>query len=387
MYKSIKKRKKNKDDEKYWYIVVNFEDGTRKTYSPYKILYNKKGRATEEEADRARDKLMADFLYGKFVSPSLMTFIDFEKEFFENYGPSLAKSTQYNYKEQLKINIIPEIGHYKIQSINTKTLQKLINKKSKTLSKKTIEYIIGILRAMFRKAVAWDYIKNNPALDIDIPKYKKTPKSEQIKYWRKGEVNTFLEYIKNDRYYCLFFLAIYTGMRKGEILGLTWDKINWENNTITIDKSYVKNGSKCEFSDLKNSSSYRTIPVNQIVIDELKKHKKKQDEFIKKKGIQNKNNNVFINWRGDPLHSDSVYKKFTRWVKGLNVNYISMHELRHTHATLMLESSQSEKTFKIISQRLGHSSTRVTVETYIHTPKEMELDAIENFDNLLRKGN
>lgn len=168
-----------------------------------------------------------------------------------------------------------------------------------------------------------------------------------------------------------------TGIRKGELLGLLWKDIDLEEKTISISKSRSNYGIK----EPKTSSSYRTISIDNTLVEEIKDYQKWQDKNRSKHGINYvESNYVITTWNGTPMGTFGVNKVIRTIVDKANLPKISPHGLRHTHAIMMLESGND---IKIVSDRLGHSSLNITTDVYLHITKKHEKESILRLETYL----
>jgi integrase len=235
---------------------------------------------------------------------------------------------------------------------------KSINNPSKNLSVGTIKKIFAIFKNIMNTAFKNDLITKNPFDKVTLV-FSDMEKESKLHFWQQTDYKKTLELLKNetsDNKYLVEF-ALKTGLRLSEIFGLDWDNIDFENNTINIEKSRQKvDGVMCIFPT-KTSSSRRKITIPQSVTDLLKEQQEKYP------------NNEYVFSNLDPDNSTSWYRK---WVKHNNLPYITFHDLRHTHASLLLYQGIDIKT---ISQRLGHSNIGITMNVYTHVVEELDRKA------------
>ncbi|MGL5330274.1 MAG: site-specific integrase, partial [Peptostreptococcaceae bacterium] len=179
-------------------------------------------------------------------------------------------------------------------------------------------------------------------------------------------------------------LAIGLGLRISEILGLTWDNIDFNENTITIDKITVRNNGEVILKNPKTETSERTISVPVEVMMMLKNHKRKQFESKLKGEIKNNMNLLFFDKNEKPIAQDVLSKKFNKFLQENNLQHIRFHDLRHSHVTLLINSKVP---IKVISERVGHSSVNTTLNIYAHALKEMDSEASDKIsENLFKLG-
>lgn len=246
------------------------------------------------------------------------------------------------------------------------------------LSPKTILQYHRILHKALDKAYKMQLIVKNPADLVELPKIKKyTAHVLNVK-----ESKQLLEACKNTRLEVPINLALILGLRAGEILGLSWDNINFENNTIDIVQNLVKNSATKSYSlqQPKSESSIRTLTAPTELMSLLKDAQIKQQKFKNNDKYNNKYKLVFTKIDGDPMTSDSFSRMFRDFLKRHDLPLIRFHDLRHTNATIMLVSGTS---MKVASSRLGHSSISITADLYTHVLQSLETDASNKIANVI----
>lgn len=196
------------------------------------------------------------------------------------------------------------------------------------------------------------------------------------------QVNILLEDIKDTPLFIPVLLAVTCGMRRGEILALKWANIDFDKKTIYISNSLIETDGEIIMQDPKTETSRRTIYMPDVVIKALKEHKKKQAQNKLMLG-QNYNDDDFVCcWdNGQPFRPDFITHAFTKVLKKLNLPHVRFHDLRHTHVTLLLQQDVHPK---IVQERLGHSSISMTLDTYSHVLPNMQQEAANRIDELIK---
>lgn len=228
------------------------------------------------------------------------------------------------------------------------------------------------MRACLKEALADGIIYKDPTFNV-VAVGKVAPKNEEIKYLNYEEAAKLLRVTADNlqqryisRYIILFALA--TGARFSEIIGLTWDCVDFENKTITINKTWDHKYKKW-FDNTKNYASKRTITVDDHTLSILKDLKRKQAQLAIKTGLRNEHNLVFINSKFELVTNNAVNKTLRLLCKKANIKEITCHGLRHTHASMLLFKGVN---IKYVSRRLGHKDIVTTLQTYSHIMDEME---------------
>lgn len=226
--------------------------------------------------------------------------------------------------------------------------------------------LIGFIKTIFKFAKKNKLIINNIFDDIPLPTIKNTI----IDIWSESEIRNYMPKLKYFKYFDIVYLALETGLRIGELLGLTWDCIDFNRNTLTVKKIYVPLNGNPNFSDPKTNAGIRKIVLLQKSLDLLKhKFKNKTSQYIFQHPFKP---NI-------PANPHTVSTHFKRFLIKNNIKPIRFHDLRHIHATLLLNKNIN---YKILSKRLGHSSVYFTLQTYTHVIPEHEIQLFKNISSL-----
>ncbi len=274
----------------------------------------------------------------------------------------VKESSRTKYESMMVNHIFPAIGQIDLQRLTTQQVQRLYNQKFREgKSAKTIKDLHGILRKPLEKAVRLGYLQRNVCIDCDLPKAVQ----KEMKPIKDQEVMRFLQAIKGTRYEHLFYVAVFTGMRQGELLGLSWDCIDFERSSIHIYRQLQpikKSGDEYAFGSLKSKAS-RTIDPAPAVIEVLKKVKEQQRVWQTEcRGAwDNPDDLVFTNEIGGHLCHFTVYKHFKKIVDSIGLHDVRFHDMRHTFAVLSLETGADMKT---VSQTMGHATVAFTMGKY-----------------------
>lgn len=293
------------------------------------------------------------------VSPtSSITLIKYSQKWLDEYArPKLSEKTIQGYKDYLNNRILPYFGNMKLKDIKAYNIQQFLNSLSNELSTCSIKKYKALLSVMFNTAVKWQIIDFNPCIYVDLPKGLNN-KIEPV-FLNKEEVKQLLFCLINEplKYQVIVRLALQCGMRRSEIVGLTWNDIDITNNTININKtlSYLK-GQGQVVASTKNESSKRIIYANEDLIRLICKLPKTSEFLFNKE------------------HIDDITKWFNKFLKRHNLKHMRFHDLRHTHATLLISNGIN---MKVVSSRLGHSSINTTLNLYTHTLSEDDKKASE----------
>ena len=214
---------------------------------------------------------------------------------------------------------------------------------------------------MLAQAVKWDKLHRNVA-DAATPPSLKTKK---MKVWETKDAAQFLDYAQIDRLYAAWYLALFAGLRRGELLGLRWQDVNLEQAEITVSQTLVAVKGKLEVNEPKTESSTRTISISLDTVAVLQEHRKRQDLEREKCGSAwTESGHVFVTAIGTPIDPGNLARAYKRVLRASGVPEIRLHDLRHTMASLAILRGDSPK---VVSERLGHTDVNFTMNTYVKT--------------------
>lgn len=310
--------------------------------------------------------------------------------------------TYENYKCSCNNHIIPNFGKEKLNKLQSLRIQQYLNQLCNSHATNTVITIRNHFIIMLNSAVEHGYIKTNVAKRTKPPRRDKPATTaltdDQIKkllevvedgayifygakqIWKENEGMIYLRHC----YYAAVLLAITSGMRMGEIFGLQWENVNLEQNLVKVINNMVTSSEKGEFLDVpKTATSKRNILLPQKTVEVLKYWREFQSKYEKKwKGIfQNKKDLVFTNSFGKFVSTSNFNSRYFRKMlktSGLD-DCISFHSLRHSHATQLLKNGVN---VKIVSERLGHSATSVTMDIYAHALPDMQEGAVQELNKI-----
>lgn len=340
----------------------------------------RRGFKTMKEAKQAERNLLLDVEENGLPSNQSDGFRDptFKEIAFlwlESYKTTVKASTFGLTENKLKQLIKDHFEGMKIKKISVPYCQKVVI----ALSEKYILYThyLSVIERIFKYAVLIDIVPANPFDKVIRPKSK--PVSKRDNYLSKEELNDFLGLARNASlayFWPLVHLLSYTGLREGEALALKWSDIDLENKRISIAKTVARIHGKQIIQSPKTKTSVRTVLIDNMTLSILKKWKKDQIKIYFKNGkhFEGDDNFVFTNESADWVQTQNFTRYFKRFIQDHGLKAITPHGLRHTHASLLFAAKVDPKS---ISDRLGHSSVKITLDLYTHIADEQRTDAID----------
>lgn len=357
--------------EHYYYAFeVKDKNGKRK-------VIKKRGFTGKKQAREAERAARLEWEKGVYVDPSKMTYEEFVKDWLEK-KQDINKKTRYVHGNNLKNHVLPEIGHIPLQKINVTHIESLIRSmQAKGLASGTVRKIYNTVQTSFNSAYTRDLINKNPFTSLDKSAKPKAGKAK-VNYWTKEEVKQFLDSVEHRRK-IIFILAIYTGMRAGEILALHWREVDFDNRQIRVKNIMDFDGTIEE--RVKTDGGYRTISISPYVLSELKKHRAKilQEQLSAEEYFDH--DLVVCQKNGLPASKTNLHKFWKRQLKKSGVREIRFHDMRHTCASLLFSIGTHPK---VVQELLGHASIKITMDTYSHMLPNMQSEAVQALDNILR---
>ncbi|MFC1846669.1 tyrosine-type recombinase/integrase, partial [Chloroflexota bacterium] len=325
-------------------------------------------------------ELLSQLDNGIFIKPGKTTLAEYLNKWLKDYAKATLSPRGYErYAGIINKHIIPDLGKITLIQLKPEHLQKHYTAKlNEGLSPRTVRYHHAVIHIALKTAVKWDLLNRNVADAVESPRIRRT----EMQTWDEYEINLFLERTKDSPYYALFYTAIFTGMRRSEILALRWQDIDFIYGQIYINRSLhqLKDGSFV-FTQPKSAKSSRTIaltPSTALILKDYYEQTKLESDLT---GIPLTDNDlVFSNIDGKPIRPNTVTRAWNTLAKQYGLKVIRLHDARHTHASLMLKKGMHPK---VVQERLGHSSIQMTIDTYSHVAPGIQEAAANRFDEIL----
>ena len=374
-------RQRTKNGKVYWEGRYSVKD----PLTGDNIQHSVSGK-TEGEVYKKLIKTQTEIDQGTYIEPSKMTVGEWLDTWLDTYiTPSVKPYTLDSYTSACKNHIIPALGSVKLSALSAMQIQQFYNLvllKDKKLSPKTIKNIHGVLHRALAQAVRIGNLHHNPADACDLPKiYKK-----EITPLEQGDIEKFLEAIRGNPFELIYQVTLFTGMRQGEVLGLTWDCVDFERNTLYINKQLQKSqkvGGTYQLVPTKNGKA-RLITVAPSVIQLLRKQKSQQAQrqLLAGPNWKNPDNLIFTNQTGGHLTHVTVYKHFKKIVRDLGLDHTRFHDLRHSYAVAMIENGEDIKT---LQENLGHATASFTMDIYAHASQKMKKQSADRMEQYIQR--
>lgn len=342
-------------------------------------VYNGK----KKEAEQIEAELMIKVKNNEPLDNNKMTVSSLCDEYIAYKTDKIAIKTLKTYKMYINNYIKKCIGHIKLKNLNVKLLEDFYTdlKNNTNLADLSIKHIYQLVNGILNCAKKWGYVLTNLNENVERIKVEK----KEIECYSPEEVQKLVQALKNEtlKYQALLLLAIDSGARRGELTGLTWNDVNFKDNSIYINKitQYLSEVGIYE-KEPKNKTSVRKVIVSQTTMQVLKKYYTSQLTLKLKLGNKWGNSKrVFTTDYGFDMHPDTPSKILSKVIKKNNLKYINFHALRHTSISLQINN---DIPIQLISKRAGHSSTMVTYNTYSHFFDDSFKGIAETMNNYLR---
>lgn len=337
---------------------------------------------TKREVRDKLNKTLTEIKEGTYLEPTTMTVGQWLDTWLKEYKINIRPETKASYEMHIRIHLKPDLGRIRLNKLTTHQIQLLYNKliNERGLSPKTVKNVHGALHAALEQAKINGYLRINPSEGTTLPKIEK----EEVKTMDIDDVSAFLQAIKGDPYELPLFVDLFTGLRQGELLGLTWDCVDFEKGTLLINKQHnrAKGEKEYHFSPLKNSRPRCLTPAS-AVMDALREQKQRQKEWAEAAGSawDNRENLVFTTELGRYINNKTLWMNFKRIAKELGMEELRFHDLRHTFSVNSLQAGDDIKT---VQENLGHATAAFTLSTYAHATPGMKRESANRMDAFIR---
>ena len=317
---------------------------------------------------------------GTYVAPSKLTVGEWLGTWLEDFCVDVKPRTLEKYRSTVRVRLLPNLGKIKLSDLSAHHIQHVYNSfrtGDNALSPKSIRDLHGILHRALQQAVELEYIRTNPADRCKLPRAEKP----EIKPMESQHIAAFLQAIQGNRFERLFMVDLFTGLRMGEILALSWDCIDFERGTMRIYRQLQQVKGEYIFGTLKNDKP-RSLAVAPSVLEVLKAQRAQQRRWRIVAGAawENAEDLVFTNEIGQHLSPNTVRNALHRITEPLGLEGFRFHDLRHSYAVASLQAGDDLKT---LQSNLGHHTAAFTMSVYGHCTEEMQQKSAARMEDFI----
>lgn len=346
-------------------------------------------RGAKRDAERELRDLLHSLEVGSYVKSSRITLGQWLEQWCQSYvAMHCSARTAESYQSEVRRHLTPFLGRILLTQLQPQHLQNYYSQaltKGRTdgkggLAARTVQYHHRILSEALSHAVKMGLLGRNIAKAVDPPRVERKNMATLV----LEDIPKFLEATQGTPYYILFYTALYTGMRLGELLGLRWCDIDLDMASLSVVQALYKRSGVCKMVEPKSSGSRRRIALSPSLVLTLRQYR--VDQQVQRILIGEPmadSDLVFSHPGGKPLDPGVVSHTFAKVLRKAGLPHIRFHDLRHTHATLLLKAGIHPK---IVSERLGHANIGITLDTYSHVLPGLQERAAESFDEMLAPG-
>jgi integrase len=336
---------------------------------------------TKREGQEWIRKMLDEIDNGLLFDSTLITLSKFMKEWLVSIEPAVRFNTFKQYKQVTEQHILPLLGKKRLRDVKPENIQRLYNQKIRNgSSPRTVQLIHSVFHRALVHAVKLGLIPRNRDDATTPPR----PKRKERQFFDENKVQQLLITAKatHDRFMALYHLAIATGMRQGELLGIKWSDVDWEAGALQVQRQLSKKkGGGFTFTSPKTKSGTRRIDLGSATLAVLKEYQQTQFKEMMAAGEHwQEHDLIFPSTIGTPLDRENLRRRYKRLLKKAGLPEIRFHDLRHTAATLMLNNNIP---VIVVSRRLGHSQPSITLDVYGHLIPTKQKEVASLMDQLL----
>jgi len=382
---SIRKITSVRNGKEYTYWQGRYTEGYDE-YSGRQIQRSITGKTQKEVAQKLR-QITSEIDAKTYVAPCKISITEWMEIWSKDYLVGIKPSTVYLYTSCIRLYIVPHLGHIRLDALNAHTVQHFYNELTdpsrpnvKPISAKSVKNVHGILHKALKQAVLNGYLRTNPTEACILPRIIK----KEMHPLEEDQITLFLRETIKHPHENLYKIALFTGLREGELLGLGWEHIDFQAGTLTVNRQLrrdQKKGGKFYFSPPKNNKS-RTLTLAPSVVRLFQLQRIEQNSMRLYAGdLWEDHGLVFTNEIGSYLSYRTIYDCFKRIVRNIGAPETRFHDLRHTYAVACIKSGDDIKT---VQENLGHATAAFTLDVYGHVTKQMRRDSADRLEQFIR---
>lgn len=363
--------KRSRDSK--WVAVITLPTGKRKSYVA----------DTRQEAQRKLAGARRDLDAGLPLVAEKQSVAAYFRSWLEIIEPTMEENSWIRHEKFVRIQIIPSLGHLSLVGLTAQHVQSFYAKMLKGgLASTTVNHLHGTVHKALGRAVNLGLLARNVSEQVDVPRVQ----TEEMRPLSRDQARVLIEATQSDRMAALYALAISTGMREGELLGLRWSTLDLNDRVLRV-RGNLQRTKRTESGWVikvpKTKRSRRQIALSEEDVTMLRSHQRRHREerlFVGPAWLGGQWDLVFCSQLGEPLHARTIVHQFKRHLKKAGLPDVRFHDLRHTCATLLLSARVNPK---VVSELLGHASVSITLDLYSHVIPDMQQDAAETMGRML----
>lgn len=354
-----------------WAIVLETRDANGRRKQKWHSF-----RGTKREAQKRLAELVTECEHGTYVEPSKQTVATFFADWLRDWAPGKASPKTLERYQSLVAHVIAAIGDKPMQQVRGGDLNRLYRDlAARGFAPQSVRHVHTVASRVFAHAFRQEEIRTNPCERVDAPKVPHT----EAAVLRPEEIPVMLDGLRGTVLYPIAVVGLGTGLRRGELLALRWIDVDLDGGTLAVKQSLEETPrGGLRFKEPKSARGRRTVSLSPSVVEVLKERRKDQLEHRLRLGMGKPPADalVFTTFEGNPRRPDNVSRDFCEAMRRIGLPHISLHSLRHTHASMLLKAGEDVLT---ISRRLGHASAAITLNVYGHliSSRDRAADIIE----------
>ena len=360
-----------------WYYVVELPADAKGR----RRQQRRGGFGSERDAQRALADVVQAIAANRYVDPSRLSVREYLTTWLASRG-NLRPSTRRGYRRNIEKHLVPRIGDIQLSALQAAQIEQALHslQEERGVGPATARRVFATLRVALNKAVRQGVIATNPCANVELESEVEHRAPAHV--WTPQQVRQFLGHVRLDRLYALYLLVVTAGLRRGEVIALRWEDVDLDAGLMLIRRSVVQVGGDMFEGSPKTKHSKRVVPLDALTITALRAHRRQQaqERLAAGSAWRDEVGRIFTREDGKGLVPEYVSRTFKAHAAQAEVPVIRFHDLRHTTATLALAGGVA---MRVVSDRLGHSTTAITSDLYTKVYDETARDAAEKIARLI----